>query len=184
MIRSLLLAGTLGLALSWPLHLSGQEIAQISTPPFGAFAFEQSVQVPLPPLEAYHRFLDVDAWWDHTFSGNPARFYIEPRPGGGFYEIFDEEGNGVLHATVIFVSEGKMLRMRGPLGFSGYALDLVFTLEFSETEGGTRVDLDLRGMGELEEGWAEAIHGVWYHFLVERYLPYCRGTPGQEQPPR
>lgn len=182
MIRPLLLTGTL--ALGWPLLLTGQEASEISTRPFGAFAFQQSVQLSLPPMEAYQRFLEVDAWWDHTFSGNPARFYIEPRPGGGFYEIFDEEGNGVLHATVIFVSEGKTLRMRGPLGFSGYALDLVFTLEFTETEGGTRVDLDLRGMGELEEGWAAAIQGVWHHFLVERYLPYCQGTLGQGKFPQ
>ena len=39
--------------------------------------------------------------------GNPG--YIEPRPGGGFIEIFDDEGNGVLHATVIYADRGKLL---------------------------------------------------------------------------
>lgn len=176
MNRRHLILGVLAFCLSGPLPLFSQDLPEITQRPYGAFSFQESVQVPLSPLEAYHRFLEVDAWWDHTFSGDPARFYIEPRPGGGFYEIFDEEGHGVLHATVIFVAEGKTLRMRGPLGMTGYALDMVFTLDFAETETGTRVDLDVRGMGELEEGWAETIQGVWHHFLVERYQPYCQGT--------
>lgn len=173
--RQRLVPSLLFILLAWTQPLTSQDLPEISTRPFGAFSFQDSVVVPQEPLEAYRRFLEVDAWWDHTFSGNPVRFYIEPRPGGGFFEIFDDDGHGVLHATVIYVSEGERLRMRGPLGFSGYALDLVFTLDFQESEAGTLVRLDVRGMGELEEGWIESIQGVWRHFLAERYQRYCLG---------
>ncbi len=122
-----------------------------------------------------YRLLEVDAWWDHRFSENPIRFYIDAQPGGGFYEIFDETGDGVRHAEVIFASRGETLRMRGPLGLSGYALDMVFTLQFTAEGPGTHVRLDVRGAGELEEGWAETVQRVWNHFLVERFKPYAEG---------
>ena len=146
--------------------------------PYGAFVFRDSVQVRVSPVEAFDRFLEVDAWWDHRFSENPHRFFIEPRPGGGFYEIFDATGDGVQHASVIFVRRGEVLRLRGPLGLSGYAIDMVFTLNFEETPSGTSVLLEVRGAGEVEEGWAGVVQGVWRHFLAERYRPYVEGDLG------
>ena len=65
---------------------------------------------------------DISAWWDHSFSPNPYHLYIEARPGGGFYEIFDNAGDGAIHATVILAKRGEMFRMEGPLGLSGQAL--------------------------------------------------------------
>ena len=153
-----------------PSALSSQESAPVGRP-YGAFAFTDSVLIPLPPGEAFDRFLEVDAWWDHRVSENPIRFYIDAKPGGGFFEIFDETGDGVRHAEVIFASRGKTLRMRGPLGLSGYALDMVYTLEFRAEGPGTHVRLDVRGAGELEEGWAETVQRVWNHFLTERFKP-------------
>ncbi|MGW8265598.1 MAG: SRPBCC domain-containing protein [Longimicrobiales bacterium] len=164
--------------LATPAVLQGQEAQRPETRPFGSFTFKDSVQVPLPPDEAFDRFLQVDAWWDHRFSENPKGFYIEAIPGGGFFEIFDDAGNGVKHAEVIFVDRGKTLRMRGPLGLSGFALDMVYTLSFQASESGTWVRLDVRGAGELEEGWAEAVQSVWHHFLAERFGPYAQGILG------
>lgn len=166
--------------LATPQLLLGQDAQRPETRPYGSFAFKDSVQVPLSPGEAFDRFLQVDAWWDHRFSENPSRFYIEAVPGGGFYEIFDDSGNGVKHAEVIFVDRGKTLRLRGPLGLSGFALDMVYTLEFQASETGTWVRLDVRGAGELEEGWATSVQGVWRHFLAERFLPFAQGTLGTE----
>jgi hypothetical protein len=158
--------------------LWGQESPNLTTRPFGAFQFQDSVSVPLPPEEAFDRFLEVDEWWDHRFTADPAQFYLDPKPGGGFYEIFPDGAGGVRHATVIYVAKGRSLRLRGPLGMSGYALDMVFSLEFeASTSGeGTLLKLDARGAGELEEGWAAAIQGVWHHFLEDRFLPYCQGV--------
>ena len=75
------LAGLAGL-LSSPVPLFSQESSPSQVRPFGAFAFEDSVHVALPPRETFDRFLEVDAWWDHRFSENPSRFYIDARPGG------------------------------------------------------------------------------------------------------
>jgi hypothetical protein len=169
------LSGLAGLLTS-PFFLEGQETSQTTPRPYGAFTFQDSVHVPLPPEEAFDRFLEVDAWWDHRFSESPGRFFIEARPGGGFYEIFDASGDGVQHATVIYVARGEVLRMRGPLGLSGYALDMVYDLEFESGDSGTWVRLQVRGAGELQEGWPELVRGVWHHFLAERFRPYAEGV--------
>jgi len=159
-----------------PALLAGQEAGPPAQRPYGAFAFQDSAQVAPPPREAFDRFLEVDAWWDHRFSESPSRFFIDARPGGGFYEIFDTSGDGVQHAAVIYVARGEVLRMRGPLGLSGFALDLVFTLSFRPSETGSLVHLDVRGAGELEDEWPEVVQSVWHHFLAERYQPYANGT--------
>jgi len=180
MVRSIRRSGLFSVLVAFlacPSLLRGQEAGEPAPRPYGAFTFKDSVQISLSPGETFHRFLQVDAWWDHRFSQNPSRFYIEARPGGGFFEIFDESGDGVKHAEVIFVVRGKTLRMRGPLGLSGFALDMVYTLDFEGTDSGTWVRLDVRGAGELEEGWPSTVQGVWHHFLVERFKPYAEGAP-------
>jgi len=158
--------------------LAAQTLEAPTDRPYGAFTFQDSVQVPVPPEEAFDRFLEVDAWWDHHFSEDPLEFFIEARPGGGFYEIFDESGYGVRHATVITVMRGSLLRLRGPLGLTGFALDGVYSLSFRTSGSGTLVHLDARGAGELEEEWPALIQRVWHHFLVERFKPYVEGTLG------
>ena len=100
------------------------------------------------------------------------RLYIDARPGGGFYEIFDEQGNGAQHAVVIFAQRGKHLTLRGPLGLSGNALDMVFSFEFKPDAAGTRIVMQARAAGQLEAGWSESVAKVWRHFLIDRLLPY------------
>jgi len=157
------------------LPVFAQDMTPPESRPHGAFSFDDSVHVPLPHRDAFDRFLEVDRWWDHRVSPDPSRFYIDARPGGGFYEIFDSSGDGVLHATVIFVRRGETLRMRGPLGLSGFALDMVYTLDFKEDESGTWVVLDVRGAGEMEDEWPALVQRVWHHFLAERFKPYAEG---------
>ena len=137
------------------------------------FAIEHELMLPVPPMEAYDAMTgDVSGWWDHSFSETPVEFYIDPRPGGAFMEIFDKEGNGVLHATVTYAHRGKLLRMEGPLGLAGNPFTLVMTFVYERHDGGTLVEFKASAMGEMEEGWAEAVDGVWHHFLFERLKPY------------
>ena len=140
----------------------------------GAFVVEHVLELPGTPETIYDAMTgDVSGWWDHSFSGEPARFYIEPKPGGGFYEIFDDTGDGVKHAEVIYAQRGKLLRFVGPLGFSGHAIELVTSCAFETVgEDSTRLKLSVHGAGEIEDGWVEAVDGVWHHFLVERFKPY------------
>jgi len=143
--------------------------------PTGGFASTIEVVLPGAPETIYDAISgDIGGWWDHTFSGKPARFFIEARPGGGFYEYFDAEGkNGVLHATVIYAERGKLLRFRGPLGLSGNALDLVVTygLEPSGPDS-TRLAVTVDAAGHMEPGWPEVVDGVWKHFILDRFKPY------------
>lgn len=148
--------------------------------PLASFAFAVETDVPLDPLAAYDAFAnDLGRWWDHTFSGDPAAFYLEARPGGGFYELFDEGGDGVLHATVTWAERGKRLVFRGPLGLHGKAVDLVSDVSFAPAAGGTRVRVDVHVAGEVEPESAPLIESVWRHFLVERYALYARGELGE-----
>ena len=93
---------------------------------------------------------DLKPWWDHTFSEHPKALYIEPWPGGGFYEIFDGAGNGV-----VFVST--------------YDLS-------AQGADSTAIHFKASFAGKIEKGWAESVDEVWEHFLFERLKAYA-GTP-------
>ncbi len=148
--------------------------AEVTLLKFGCYAINHELTLPGTPVTIYDAITgDISDWWDHSFSNSPLRFYIEPKPGGGFYEIFDEAGNGVLHATVIVADRGKMLRFDGPLGLSGKAVKMVHTYEFSPAgSDSTRLNLSVHVLGEIEEGLPETIDRAWYHFLFERFKPY------------
>lgn len=163
------------LALSAASALSGAS-AEHRALETGAFIAEQSVVLPGTPDVIFDAATgDISGWWDHTFSGAPLKLYIEPEPGGGFYEIFDRSGNGVRHATVIAADRGKLLRFEGPLGLSGHAILMVTTYEFSQAgPDSTRLDVTVRASGEMEPGWASAVDGVWKHFIVDRFADYVR----------
>ena len=162
------MAGTLGAA---PAAAEPKEME------VGGFIVQKTFTLRGSPEEVWEAMTgDVSGWWDHTFSGAPMELYIEARPGGGFYEIFDESGDGVKHAEVIAAERSKMLRLRGPLGFSGKALDMVHTFTLEDVGGDTRLHLTVHAMGEMEESWATAVDGVWDHFIGERLAGYLEGT--------
>jgi uncharacterized protein YndB with AHSA1/START domain len=139
----------------------------------GAFQVQQELVLPASPEAVYDAATgDISGWWDHSFSEHPLKLYIEPKPGGGFYEIFDAAGNGVLHATVIYADRGKMLRFTGPLGFSGQAVTIVTTYEFLPDPAGTKLRLTCNVSGQIQDGQDKIVDTVWHHFLFERLKPY------------
>jgi hypothetical protein len=168
-------AAAIGIALAICLTGAPFAHAEVKSLTIGGFEFSNAVTVPGTPEAVFDLFTgDISPWWDHHFVEKPNKLYIDPKPGGGFYEIFDDAGNGVLHATVIYADRGKALRMVGPLGLSGHPLDLVCSLDFEALEeGGTRVNLTVRAAGEIQEGWGAVVEEVWQHFLVEQFKPYA-----------
>jgi hypothetical protein len=138
------------------------------------FDFEMNFSYPGDPVFVYdHLTGDISEWWDHSFSEKPLKIYIEARPGGGFYEIFDQEGNGALHARVIYADRGKILRMEGPLGLSGQALTLVCTYTLTASgQDSTLLKLNVNASGEFVEETPELVKQVWEHFLWEQFKPY------------
>jgi len=145
------------------------------------FGFELVAQSPGNPQATFDLFTgDVSPWWDHTFSAKPLKLVLEPRPGGGFYEIFDEAGNGVKHAEVLVALRGEELVFRGPLGYGriGVHLDFVHRLVFSADGEGTKLTLTVHGAGEMGEQVPEEVQKVWEHFLHERFEPHAREKLG------
>src|SRR5262245_55635462 len=101
------------------LMLAATALAETHDLRVGGFVVEHELVLPGTPEAIYDALTgDVSGWWDHSFSGAPKRLYIEAKPGGGFYEIFDKSGDGAKHAEVITAERGKLLRFVGPLGLS------------------------------------------------------------------
>lgn len=163
----------------------------------GGFTITEEVVVPAAPEFVYdHLSGDISAWWDHTMSKNPKVLRIDPRIGGKFYEIFDDEGNGVEHARVTYAQRGVRLTFEGPLGLHGKALNFVCNYFLSpaplpaagatepdaEELPGTRIRLEVQGWGDSSiEGLPEIVASVWHHFLVERFVPYITAQAGSSQ---
>ncbi len=141
---------------------------------YDVFSFDKQVTLPGTPEIIFDAVTgDISGWWDHHMSEHPKKFYIEPFPGGGFYEIFDDEGNGVLHATVIYADRGKMLRFDGPLGLSGKAIQVVTTYQFEPVGSDSTIfKVSVHAAGEVDEGIPAGVERVWEHFIFEQLKPY------------
>lgn len=172
-----------GLCAAALLGLSSLSLkAEIARSSDAGFTLTHELELPISPEAAYDVMTgDISGWWDHSFSGSPAEFFIEAKPGGGFYEIFDDSGDGVQHATVIFAQRGKMLRFVGPLGLAGNAITMVMTYEFSARGDSCVVKLTVDASGHVEKGWPEAVDGVWKHFLFERLKPHVESGKYREK---
>ena len=156
-------------------HCTNQNGAKDANQPgYGTFSFEHQLTFPGTPEIIFDAITgDISGWWDHSFSKKPFKFFIEPKPGGGFWEIFDEQGNGVLHATVIYAERGKTLRFDGPLGLSGKAIKMVHTYNFKKAGiDSTFLTLSVHASGEIDEGIDKVVEKVWHHFLFEQFKPY------------
>lgn len=141
---------------------------------YDVFSFDKEVTLPGTPETIFDAVTgDISGWWDHSFSDSPKKFFIEARPGGGFWEIFDEKGNGVLHATVIYSDRGKILRFNGPLGLSGKAIQVVTTYIFNPVSSdSTMFKVSVHAAGEVDEGVPEIVESVWNHFIFEQLKLY------------
>ena len=143
---------------------------------YDVFFFDKEVTLPGTPEIIFDAVSgDISGWWDHSMSEHPKKFYIEPVPGGGFWEIFDDEGNGVLHARVIYVDRGKLLRFDGPLGLSGKAIQVVTTYQFEPVgKDSTLLKVSVHAAGEVDEGIPAIVEKVWEHFIFEQLEPYIK----------
>jgi hypothetical protein len=173
-MKAIVLALVVGVGLSSAVAAPVAR-AEVKALELGGFDLAQQVVVRGTPTQVYDMITgDLLPWWDHTFSGHPKALYIEPWPGGGFYEIFDAAGNGVRHATVTWAERGKRLRFEGPLGLAGNATNFVCTYDLAaQGTDSTAITFAASVAGKCEKGWAEGVDGVWRHFLVERLQPYA-----------
>lgn len=169
------------LCLAGPIMVAGpaaaQEPAEIGHPEVSAATFEHTLKLPGSPEQIYDIVTgDISAWWDHSVSGDPAVFKIEPWPGGRFLEQFSEDSrDGVVHATVTVAMRPSLLRMEGPLGLTGLAVHGVYTYQLAADGDSTRLTLSAHLIGEGAEDWGPVVERVWRHFLFDRLKPYVAG---------
>ena len=165
--------------------LTQAELTEIPTHELKGWISVNSVEVSGTPEEVYDAFVgDVTPWWDHSFSDKPHAMFIQPWPGGGFIELFDETGDGVLHARVLVAHRGKTLRLDGPLGLLGRALDFVTTLTFEARGDSTLLTATAHILGEVDDSLAPIVDDVWRHFIEERFKPwYEAGAKGKGDMP-
>jgi len=157
-------------------------LGEIKETKLTGFSIEQEIVLPGSPTEVYDALTgDISPWWDHHTSEKPKKLFIDPRPGGGFYEIFNDAGDGILHATVIYADRGKKLQFTGPLPFSGKVADFAVTYDLSPDPAGTRLHLTANVAGQLPDGAEKMADGVWHHFLFERLKPYMESPEYQKR---
>lgn len=153
-----------------------QEPAEVQAFEPQGFVTSVTVEIAAPVAEVFDAATgDVTGWWDHSFSESPAEMVIEPRFDGRFYERFEAgSDNGSLHARVIFVNAPNQLRLHGPLGLSGRAVDLVSSWQLEEAAEGeaTRFTVELHMSGEIDAELAGVVRNVWQHFIGARLKPY------------
>ena len=139
------------------------------------FTASFSVEIGAPPETVFDAATgDITGWWDHSFSLEPAELVIEPRFGGRFYERLHEgREDGALHATVIYVDAPSALRLHGPLGLSGRAVDLVASWQLSPLgTDATEFEVQLNMTGQVDDDLAALVLATWQHFIIGRLKPY------------
>lgn len=138
------------------------------------------VTLPGSPERAYDAATgDIAPWWDHTWKKDPKKLVIEPWAGGGFWEIWNDQGEGVRHATVTWAERGKRLRFEGPLGLAGNGITLVTTWDFAANGDSTTLTCTSNLSGAVPPGLEQAVDQVWTHFLTGRLKPYVES--GQDR---
>jgi hypothetical protein len=114
------------------------------------FVVRDVAEVIASPEEAWKQLVAPADWWNgvHTFSGDAKNLSLDPRAGGCFCEVLPGEGEkgwlhprgGVEHMRVVFVEQGKALRMTGALGpLQSEALLGTLTVTLKPLDRGTRL---------------------------------------------
>lgn len=115
-----------------------------------------------PPAHVWARLVEPARWWSasHTWSGDAGNLELEPWAGGQFRETWPR--GSVEHGRVVFVDEGKLLRLNAPLGpLQGMAVTAEWTIELAPADGGgTTVTFDFVINGASKSGLDQLAPGV------------------------
>jgi len=121
-------------------------------------------EVDAPPAEAWTAIVQISRWWDgeHSYSGDPANFSLDPVAGGCWCERWD--GNSVEHMRVVQVLRNNTLRLAGGLGpLQARAVNGVLTFALAPNGGKTTLSVTYRVRGSPDAGLdkvADAVDGV------------------------
>jgi uncharacterized protein YndB with AHSA1/START domain len=143
-------SGVLGVLL-----LGGYSSAEVADLSVNGFEVKETAHVAAAPDKAFAALLQPARWWtsEHTFSGNAANLTLDARAGGCWCESLSD-GGSVEHMRVVFLSPGKVLRMRGALGpFQSLAVDGVMTWAVKPSANGADISVTYAVGGYSKDGF-------------------------------
>jgi hypothetical protein len=119
------------------------------------FEVKETAHVAAASDKAFAALLQPSHWWtsEHTFSGNAANLTLDARAGGCWCESLPD-GGSVEHLHVVFVSPGKVLRLRGALGpFQALAVEGVMTWTVKPSANGSDISVSYAIGGYSKDGF-------------------------------
>jgi uncharacterized protein YndB with AHSA1/START domain len=128
------------------------------------FVVTHRLEVKAPPARVFEAIGRIDRWWtdEHTYSGQAANLRLDLAAGGCFCERWPE--GSIVHAQVIYVANGKLVRMQGGLGpLQPLAVNGVYTLAVAQVEGRTVLTSTYRVAGTADaalDQWAPKVDEV------------------------
>ncbi|HEX4242888.1 MAG TPA: SRPBCC family protein [Steroidobacteraceae bacterium] len=138
------------------IAMSRPAAAEVASVGSNGFEVRESAHLNAAPDKVYAGVLEPANWWnsEHTFSGSARNLTLEARPGGCWCEKL-KDGGSVEHLRVIYVSPGKVLRLRGALGpFQSLPVDGVMTFVIKPAAGGgSEVSLTYAVGGYAKDGF-------------------------------
>jgi uncharacterized protein YndB with AHSA1/START domain len=147
-----------GAALAALVITSGKASAELTDTSPEGFSVVERAHVSAPSDKVYAALITPQHWWSgkHTFSGDAANLTLEAKAGGCWCEAMPD-GGSVEHMSVVFVSPGKTLRLRGAMGpFQEMATVTVMTWSLKPAGDGTDVTLT-SSTGGYTKGGLESI---------------------------
>ena len=117
------------------------------------FTLKHEGHSELTPDDLWARLIDPASWWhpDHSYSGKAGNFSLDLQAGGLWLESWD--GGSVAHGQVLYVKDGKELRLNAPFGpLQEMAVQAIWTITLTPHGGGTKVVFDEVVNGSSESG--------------------------------
>lgn len=158
-----------GFALGGSLLLATAASAEVLSVGANGFEVRETVHVAASADKAFAALLQPARWWSsqHTFSGNAANLSLQARAGGCWCERLPD-GGSVEHLRVVYLSPGKVLRLRGALGpFQGLAVDGVMTWTVQSTADGSDISVSYAIGGFAKDGF-DNLSKAADHVLAEQ----------------
>jgi len=156
--------------------------AEVLTSSPNGFEIRESVQLVIPPDQAWDAFEQVGSWWNpaHTYSGKAANMRIALSLGACLCEMFEQTGGGIEHLRVVYAEPNKRAILTGSLGPLLYeATSGVMDLTVERTAAGSRVTMNYRASG-FYKGGADKLAPLVDQVLADqmkRYRVYATARP-------
>ena len=156
--------------------------AEVLTSSPNGFEIRESVQLVIPPDQAWDAFEQVGSWWNpaHTYSGKAANMRVALSLGACLCEMFEQTGGGIEHLRVVYAEPNKRAILTGSLGPLLYeATSGVMDLTVERTAAGSRVTMNYRASG-FYKGGADKLAPLVDQVLADqmkRYRVYATARP-------